>query len=180
MTQTFMGNISQDIKELKSGTYAFSLAYNPIGKDKEPIFIRCVMFKDIVNFHRHILSYLNKGAGLVVTGTISEVNAYINKNQEPAASISLIVNSLQFLPRRKKDNDQLAQSQTQGQGFVPNQSQTQGFVPNQAQTQGFRPNQSQAQAQVFQQRNQVQTQEYQVPSDFYNEEDYKKSLNSNA
>ena len=109
-----------------------------------------------------------------------EDNAYINKNQEPAASISLIVNSLQFLPRRKKDNDQLAQSQTQGQGFVPNQAQTQGFVPNQAQTQGFRPNQSQAQAQVFQQRNQVQTQEYQVPSDFYNEEDYKKSLNSSA
>ena len=118
MTQIFIGNISQDVKKYSSGVNIFSLAYNPPGKDQKAIFIRCIMFKDTADIHRNMISYLTKGCSLVVTGTISENQAYINRNNEPAATISLIVSAIQFMPRKKRDDNELTQSTQSNQGIT--------------------------------------------------------------
>lgn len=106
MTQSFMGNVSKDIDEFKEGMYSFNLAYNPPGKDKDTIFIRCVMFSGIAIAHKNMIRYFTKGSRLLVTGSITEIKSYINKNNEPASSVSLTVHNVQFLPKSKSQEEQ--------------------------------------------------------------------------
>ena len=103
MTQTFIGNIVKGVKEVAAGAHTFTIAYSPQGyKDKDIIYIRCVMFKDIVNFHRNMIKYFTKGCTVVVTGAISSNKVLIGKNNCPIALISFIVSSINFLPKGRK------------------------------------------------------------------------------
>lgn len=99
MTQTFIGYIAQDITELNKGAKAFTLAYNPVGKDKEAIFIRCTMFKDIVASNVNIIKYLKKGSSVIVSGNISENSVYQTKTGEYKAGLKVIVYAITFMPK---------------------------------------------------------------------------------
>ena len=101
MTQTFIGNIVKGVKEVAAGANTFTIAYSPQGS-KDIIYIRCVMFKDIVNFHKNVIKYFTKGCTVVVTGTISSNKVLIGKNNYPVALISFIVSSINFLPKGRK------------------------------------------------------------------------------
>lgn len=106
MTQTFICTAVSDIKEIGNSTFVFNAAYNPPQKDADPIYIGCILFKDIAAVHKNIIKFLIKGKRLIISGNILKLETYENKLGETKAKINLKVYSINFLPSsqdREKD-----------------------------------------------------------------------------
>jgi len=100
---TFIGNLGQDpeIKYLESGDAVCSFSIGVRGKKKgETIWVKVSTWgKNAENCS----TYLAKGKKVAVTGSAS-VRAYRNKEGEPAASLELNANQVEFLSS-KSDED---------------------------------------------------------------------------
>lgn len=65
--------------------------------------IRCIVFNSGLD---NIISYLKKGSSIMVSGEMREVQTYMNKYNEPTASINLTVNSINFMPSNRSNAEE--------------------------------------------------------------------------
>lgn len=110
---TFIGNlIAQAVqKQSQGGTcfITFSIAVNRKYKDKEEtLYIECIKNGDNAN----LLPYLQKGKKIAVSGRVN-CHAYLDKNNQPRASLDLAVFELELLSSSDSSSDQTQTSHTQ-------------------------------------------------------------------
>jgi single-strand DNA-binding protein len=100
---TFIGNLGQDpeIKYLESGDAVCSFSIGVRGKKKgETIWVKVSTWgKNAENCS----TYLAKGKKVAVVGSAS-VRAYRNKDGEPAASLELNANQVEFLSEKSEES----------------------------------------------------------------------------
>lgn len=80
----------------------FQLAINSHNKDKEPLFINCVSFREQA---KNLFKYLGKGSKVYIEGKLS-IKKYITKENEKKTSVIVNVSNVIFLDNKinKKDD----------------------------------------------------------------------------
>lgn len=101
-------------RETQKGTkvLSFSIASSyKSGSKENTIWYRGSVWGEKINTIKNILPYLKKGSKVVVSGEISNLNAYINRNEEANANIELNINYISFAPSSvKKETSEEDQS----------------------------------------------------------------------
>lgn len=123
---------------------SFRIAVNTRRKDKETtVWWRVTIFGD--RFDR-MLSYIKKGSGLIVHGTINPPEIYQNKEGASQISLELIADSISFLPSSNKGEKAADSQQSAAYGGGSDASSEMDGSPM------FRPQAAQFQPTQFQPR----------------------------
>jgi single-stranded DNA-binding protein len=103
-TITLIGFLATDPveKEAKNGNKYMTLRIaTRIRKEDNPIWWSVNVFSSTLDRMQNMIPYIKKGSHLLIHGSISECNAYLNRDQEPSANISIIANDIKFVPSKK-------------------------------------------------------------------------------
>lgn len=123
---TFTGTLGRDAEEKEFGSnkvVVFSAAVNERKKDSNGEYVETTTWVDVLYGRGSgILSYLKKGTRVLIQGT-PKVNAYMNRDNQPVASLSVSAHTVELIGG-KTDSQQAPQHGNASQQGSPFGKQT--------------------------------------------------------
>jgi len=103
---TFSGNIrladDAKVNTTKNGKPVCNIAGYNITSDDQRLMVKGVLW----NFSEKQVSYFRKGTLLYISGSVTEVQAYLNKQGQPGATLVVTIDRVTFIPTGKGGNSE--------------------------------------------------------------------------